>query len=92
MRRDASARGPSRPKDARPAPRPPEAFEFFIGGYAGTSHRVVWEDGELRWGDRAVVSEGSNAYPGVGATVSGSNTFRAFLRAVRRLTGVDDIG
>lgn len=132
---------------------PPEAFEFFIGGYMGTSHRVVWEGGhlryerfgrgfepealdlddapsrpapdwgafhaamdrlgvwswadsyepedliedgtqwslELRWGALAVVASGSNAYPGVGATVSGSNTFRAFLRAVRRLTGVDGI-
>lgn len=133
---------------------PPEAFEFSIGGYTGTSHRVVWEGGDLRyerfgygfepeelesheafarpapdwvafraavdrldvwswaesyepedlildgtqwslelhWGDRAVVSGGSNAYPGAGATVSGSNTFRAFLRAVRKLTGVDAIG
>ncbi len=139
-------------REKREAP-PPEAFAFFIGGYTGTSHRVVWEGGdlryerlgygfepdalepeeefarpapdwaafraaldrldvwswaasyepedlivdgtqwslELRWGERAVVTGGSNAYPGVGATVSGSNTFRAFLRAVRKLTGVDAI-
>lgn len=132
----------------------PAAFAFFIGGYTGTSHRVVWEAGdlryerfghgfepdalepqeafarttpdwaafraavdrfdvwswaasyepddlivdgtqwslELRWGERAVVAGGSNAYPGAGATVSGSTTFRAFLRAVRKLTGVDAIG
>ena len=136
-------------REKREAP-PPEAFAFFIGGYTGTSHRVVWEGGdlryerlgygfepeelepdeefarpapdwaafraaldrldvwswaasyepedlivdgtqwslELRWRERAVVTGGSNAYPGVGATVSGSNTFRAFLRAVRKLTGV----
>ena len=47
---------------------------------------------ELRWGERAVVGGGSNADPGAGATVSGSNAFRAFLRAVRKLTGVDAIG
>jgi hypothetical protein len=46
----------------------------------------------LRWGERAVATGGSNAFPGVGATASGSNTFRAFLRAVRKLTGVDGIG
>jgi hypothetical protein len=133
---------------------PPEAFEFFIGGYTGTSHQVAWDgvdlryerlgygftpeeigfdealprplpdwaafraavdrlgvwawaasyepadlilDGTqwslvLRWGERAVATGGSNAFPGVGATASGSNTFRAFLRAVRKLTGVDGIG
>jgi hypothetical protein len=52
---------------------PPEAFEFFIGGHMGTSHRVVWEGGHLRY-ERF-----------------GSNTFRAFLRAVRNLAGVDGI-
>ncbi len=112
---------------------PPEAFVFFIGGYTGSSHRVVWVGGELqyerfghgfepeelepdeefarpvpdwaafraavdrldvwswaasyepedlivdgthwslelRWDERAVVTGGTNAYPGVGATVSG---------------------
>lgn len=133
---------------------PPEAFEFFIGGYTGSSHQVAWDGAELRyerlgygfvpeeievddaptrpapdwgafraavdrlgvwawaesyeperpildgtqwsltlrWGDRSVATGGSNAFPGVGATESGSNTFRAFLRSVRNLTGVDGIG